>query len=70
MKNHVLVLEVADLIDHDDSLNSVTVDKDIFDDFDEGSIIEIQWIDIPGEPTFEYQMVEETDDEIVMTIFA
>lgn len=70
MKNHVLVLEVADLMDHDDALNSVTVDKDIFDDFDEDSIIEIQWIDIEGEPIFEYQMVEETDDGIIMTIFA
>lgn len=53
----------------DMKLGTLIVDKSVFDDFVEGSIIRVHFPDENDEPTYEYQMTEEDDDYIYMDYF-
>ena len=65
-----LFLEKDELINCDEALNNIAVDKCVFDGFEQDAIIGVRFIDVPGEPEYEYQMVSEDDCAIYMIIFA
>lgn len=69
-----LHLEIDDLINYDEGLNNIAVDKQVFDDFDEGAIVTVYFVDLPDDSPLpkksEYQMESEDECCIYMTIFA
>lgn len=50
-------------------IGTLIVDKSVFDDFIQNSIIRVHFPDENGEPTYEYQMTAEDDEYIYMDYF-
>lgn len=62
-----IVLELADLLEYDSSMQSIKVDKSIFDDYDEGTIILIQFVnDLYDDLICTYIMTNEDEEGIFM----
>lgn len=61
-----LVLEKEDLLNYNERTHDIVVDKYIFDDFHEGKIIGIHFVD---DETIvrEYEMISEDDNGIYMS---
>lgn len=62
---NTLVLERADLI-LDDGYGNIVVDKQIFDSYEENGIVNISFVEDSTNDVFEYRMICETNDGIVM----
>lgn len=62
------VAEVADLVleedDYDETDEGISVDKSVFDDYREGTYINILFPDDNDEKLFSYKMVGEDDERI------
>ena len=63
-----LQLEVADLLINDIDTGIIKVSKDIFDDFNKGTLVEIVFVDEPSDVVFAYQMASEDDEGITMVL--
>lgn len=63
-----LQLEVADLLSNDVDAGIIKVSKDIFDDFNKGTLVEIVFVDEQTDVVFAYQMVSEDDEGITMLL--
>ena len=63
-----ITLEIADLIYYDKSMENITIDKSIFDDFAENSYIEIQFADDEYNLIYTYKMIAEDDKAIYMKL--
>lgn len=63
-----LQLEVTDLLVNDADTGIIKVSKDIFDDFNKGTWVEIVFIDEQPDVVFTYQMVSEDDEGITMNL--
>jgi len=64
--NADLILEIADLITYNKRTKNIEVDKNIFDDFEEGKIIYIRFAEDEEGIIREYEMVSESRYGIVM----
>ena len=53
----------------DETFGTLKIDKSVFDDFIQDSIIAIQFIDEENEPIIEYQMKSEDEDYIYLDYF-
>lgn len=62
----IITLDPADLIVNDVEGGKITVDKDIFNDYEFDKIVRIQFVG--GDEVFDYKMVSETGDSIDMVI--
>lgn len=62
----IITLDPADLIVNDVDGGKITVDKDIFNDYEFDKIVRIQFVG--GDEVFDYKMVSETGDSIDMVI--
>ena len=63
-----LQLEVADLLVNDVDTGIIKVSKDIFDDFNKGTWVEIVFVDEHPDVIFTYQMISEDDEGITMSL--
>lgn len=63
-----LQLELADLLSNDIDAGIIKVSKDIFDDFNKGTWVEIIFIDERPDVVYSYQMVSEDDESITMAL--
>lgn len=61
-----LILEIEDLLEFNESTNNIKISKDIFDDFIENSYINIHFVDYDIESIFQYKMISEDKDGIIM----
>lgn len=68
MKENIMVLEIADLIEFDRITGNIKIDKDIFDDFVENSYIEIQFVEDDYNIVNTYKMVAEDEEGIYMEL--
>lgn len=62
----IITLDPADLIVNDVDGGKITVDKDIFNDYEFDKVVRIQFVG--GDEVFDYKMVGETDDSIDMVV--
>lgn len=53
----------------DETFGTLKIDKSVFDDFIQDSIIRIQFIDEESQPVIEYQMKSEDEDYIYLDYF-
>lgn len=65
--NADIVLEIADLLSYSKRTHDIEVDKRIFDDFEEGRIIYIHFVEDDDDIIREYEMVSENRIGIVMS---
>lgn len=65
--NADLILEKADLLDYNKRTHDIEVDKYIFDEFKEGKIIYIHFVEDEEDVIREYEMVSEDRFGIVMS---
>ena len=65
--NADLILEKADLLDYNKRTHDIEVDKYIFDEFEEGKIIYIHFVEDEEDVIREYEMVSEDRFGIVMS---
>ena len=61
-----IILEKEDLLYFNKNTNSIIVDKDIFDCFEENSCINICFVDDKGKRIMQYKMIFEDEDGIYM----
>lgn len=61
-----LVLEIADLLKYDEYTSDIEVDKSIFDDFQKDKVIYVIFVEKNDGTIYEYKMVSEDFDGIVM----
>lgn len=64
--NADLILEKADLLDYNKRTHDIEVDKSIFDEFEEGKVIYIHFVEDEEDVICEYEMVSEDRFGIVM----
>lgn len=64
--NADLILEIADLLSYNKRTHDIEVDKSIFDEFEEGKIIYIHFVEDEEDVIREYEMVSEDRWGIVM----
>ena len=64
--NADLILEIADLLSYNKYTHDIEVDKDIFDEFEEGKLIYIHFVEDEEDVIREYEMVSENRFGIVM----
>ena len=64
--NADLILELADLISYNKRTKNIEVDKSIFDEFEEGKLIYIRFVEDDEDIIREYEMVSESRYGIVM----
>lgn len=65
----VLTLDTDDLLVNDIDKGVIKVSKDIFDDFQENTIIDIKFVDDNSEAIHTYQMIDEDEEGITMIYF-
>jgi hypothetical protein len=65
----VLTLDTDDLLVNDIDKGIIKVSKDIFDDFQENTIIDIKFVDDNSEAIHTYQMIDEDEEGITMRYF-
>lgn len=65
----VLTLDTDDLLVNDIDKGIIKVSKDIFDDFQENTIIDIKFVDDNSEAIHNYQMIDEDEEGITMIYF-
>lgn len=64
--NADLILEIADLLSYNKRTHDIEVDKDIFDEFEEGKLIYIHFVEDEEDVIREYEMISENRFGIVM----
>lgn len=64
--NNILTLERADLLEYDAKTAKIKVSKDIFDVFEPNSYATIHFVEDDEYRVFEYSMISEDDEGIVM----
>lgn len=64
--NADLILEIADLLSYNKRTHDIEVDKTIFDEFEEGKLIYIHFVEDEDDIIREYEMVSEDKWGIVM----
>lgn len=65
--NADLILSIDDLLEYKQRTHDIEVDKNIFDDFKEGKLIYIHFIEDEEDVIREYEMVSEDRFGIVMS---
>lgn len=65
--NADLILSIDDLLEYKQRTHDIEVDKNIFDDFKEGKLIYIHFIEDEDDVIREYEMVSEDRWGIVMS---
>ncbi len=65
----VLTLDTDDLLVNDIDKGVIKVSKDIFDDFQENTIIDIKFVDDNSEAIHTYKMIDEDEEGITMIYF-
>lgn len=61
-----IILEIADLLSYNKRTHDIEVDKNIFDDFEEGKTIYIHFVEDDDDIIREYEMASEDRFGIVM----
>lgn len=64
--NADLILEIEDLLSYNKRTHDIEVDKDIFDEFEEGKLIYIHFVEDEEDVIREYEMISENRFGIVM----
>lgn len=63
---NVLILEISDLVDYNKRTHDIIVDKSIFDNFVENSLVYIHFVEDGEACVREYKMTGENDNDIFM----
>lgn len=59
-----IILEKEELFEFDEKTGNIKIDKSIFNDYIESSVINIEFTDYNENTVFQYKMIEETDEYI------
>lgn len=65
-KNADLILEISDLLSYNERSHDIKVDKSVFDDFQENTVIYIYFVEDNDDCIREYEMISEDEEGIEM----